>query len=259
MARNDKRSATFTGEVRSTAAERSAARQQAAQLAKQQQAREKRNRTLLITLAGLVVAALIVGGTVFALSRSSEPGLAPPAATADGSFVVGNPDAPVTVQVVEDFQCPACQAFEAAAGDVLDEYAAGDEVNIEYRGIAFLDRASTTNYSTRALNASACVMGEGEEVWKEFHRQMYLQQPAEGTAGLPDSDLVRIATEAGADEAAVSSCVEDSTYDDWAGSTTEQSADDGVDSTPTVFVDGEVVEVTSVESLTSAVDAALGS
>lgn len=256
MSRKDKRAATFTGPVKSTSASTSASRQKASLLAKSRQRKDRRNRTLLMTLAGVVVAALIVGGTVFALSRGGSTGAAPPQVTADGAFSIGNADAPVTVQVVEDFQCPVCQQFEAAAGDILDQYAAGSDVDVQYRGIAFLDRASTTDYSTRALNTSACVMGQGTDVWKDFHRQLYLQQPAEGSAGLPDSELISIAVAAGADKAAVTSCVDDSTYQDWTTSTTAKAFDDGVTGTPTLFVNGTVVDGFTPEALQAAVAAA---
>lgn len=256
MSRNDKRAAKFTGPMTSTSASKSESRQQAALLAKAQQRKERRNRTLLMTLAGVLVAALVVGGTIFALSRGGSTGTAPPQVTADGGFTIGDADAPVTVQVVEDFQCPVCKQFEATSGDVLNQYAAGSDVKVQYRGIAFLDRASTTDYSTRALNTSACVMGQGEDVWKEFHRQMYLQQPAEGSAGLPDSELISIAVTAGADESAVTSCVNDSTYKDWTKSTTDKAFDDGVTGTPTLFVNGTQVDGFTTEALQAAVAAA---
>jgi protein-disulfide isomerase len=259
MSRNDKRAANFTGPVTSSSAAKSESRKQAALLAKAQQRKERRNRTLLMTLAGVLVAALVVGGTIFALSRDSTGGATPPQVTADGGFVVGNAAAPVTVQVVEDFQCPVCKQFETTSGDLLDQYAAGSDVKVEYRGIAFLDRSSTTGYSTRALNTSACVMGQGTDVWKEFHRQMYLQQPAEGSAGLPNSELIAIAAAAGADEAAVSSCVNDATYEDWTKSTTTRAFDNGVSGTPTLFVNGTKVDGFSAAALQAAVTAAQAS
>ncbi len=225
-------------------------------------AKRRRRRTVIIQVAVVaVVVAAVIGGTVIGLKNSDsgvEAGAAPSAVTSDGSYVVGNPDAPVTVQVVEDFQCPVCQQFEAAFGEMLDTYAEGDDVKVEYRGIAFLDRASTTEYSSRALNASACVMEAGDtDIWKEFHRQMYLQQPAEGGAGLPDSELIRIAEDAGADD--VESCVDDRAYADWVKSTTNASSDDGVDGTPTIFVDGEKIDGFNPADITAAVDEALAS
>lgn len=256
----------------------SGARQAAAGLA-QQQARARKRRTVItqvvigvvLVVAVLVVTLVVLGnrddtpttagdpvGTGSDGASPSPDGQAPPEVTADGAFVVGNPDAEVAVQVVEDFQCPACQQFEAGAGDLLDEYAAGDEVKVEYRGIAFLDQMSTTDYSSRALNASACTMSQGQDVWSELHRQLFLQQPPEGGDGLPDATLVDLAVEAGADADVVGSCIEDRTYDAWTAATTDASAADGITSTPTILVDGEQVQLSSLADLSDAVDAALG-
>ena len=234
----------------------------AAAAAKVLDADKRRRRTIVLAqvAVAVVVVAAVIGGVVIGLQSSDDDtaSATPPAAvTDDGSFVVGNPDAPVTVQVVEDFQCPICQQFEAAFGAQLDEYAAGDDVNVEYRGVAFLDRASSTEYSSRALNASACVMDSGPEVWKEFHKQMYLQQPAEGGAGLPDSDLVRIAEDAGASD--VEACIADRTYADWVKATTDVAFDGEVTGTPTVFVNGEKLADSAPATITAAVDEALAS
>jgi len=238
------------------------ARAEAARQVLEADKRRRRNVMLAQVAVVVVVVAAVMGGTVIALQGSDDAAVAagtPPASvTDDGSVVVGNPEAPVTVQVIEDFQCPACQSFEAGFGEQLDSYTSGDDVNVEYRGIAFLDRASTTDYSSRALNASACVIDTaGTDVWKEFHRQMFLQQPPEGGAGLPDSDLVAIAEDAGADD--VETCVDDRAFADWVTSTTvTATGEPDFAGTPTVLVNGEKVDTTS-EAITEAVDQALTS
>ena len=127
-----------------------------------EQARAKRRRMVLRNLTigvGVVVVALVATVVVLSMTDGSSPiagadtagqVTVPREVTGDGAFVVGESGAPVTVQVVEDFQCPACQQFEAASGTVLDQLVAAGEIRVEYRGIAFLDQASTTRYSSRA-------------------------------------------------------------------------------------------------------------
>lgn len=239
---------------------RESARATSAALREQQRRAERRRSVLLQGGVGLALVAVVVLATVAILSSGDEapaPGVAPEAVNNDGAIVVGNADAPVTVQVVEDFQCPACRAFEAAAGDLLEQYAASDDVRVEYRGIAFLDRASTTEYSSRALNASACVMSEGTEVWKEFHDQLFLQQPPEGTDGLTDQTLIDIAVQAGAEEAAVEDCITGGEFRPWVQQTTQAALEDEVSSTPTVFVDGQPLASNSPAALQAAVEEAL--
>lgn len=267
MTRNRKRAARIEQPAGAPQA-RSAARQRVAAM-REEEARKARQRAVLRQVViGTVIAATVLGITIAVLSLRDDPTVSgtdvsgpevtPAQVTDDGSFTVGNPDAPVTVQVVEDFQCPVCQQFESIAGDLLDGYAEGDDVKVEYRGIAFLDRMSSTRYSSRALNASACVMGEGEKVWREFHRQLFLQQPPEGGDGLPDSELAIIAADAGADRDAVTSCIDDEKYRVWVANTTDASGEDGVTGTPTVFVDGKKLDGFDPADIQDAVDEALG-
>jgi protein-disulfide isomerase len=267
MTRNRKRAAKIDQPAGAPQA-RSTAKQRVAEM-RQEEARKARQRTVMRQVViGTVIAGTVLGLTIAVLGLRDDstvsggdvsgPEVTPAQVTDDGSFTVGNPDAPVTVQVVEDFQCPVCQQFESIAGDLLDGYAEGDDVKVEYRGIAFLDRMSSTDYSSRALNASACVMGEGEDVWRQFHRQLFLQQPPEGGEGLPDSELADIAVDAGADRDGVTSCIEDGTYRVWAANTTDASGADGITGTPTVFVDGKLLDGFDPADIEDAVDEALG-
>jgi protein-disulfide isomerase len=238
--------------------QRSEAARKAAEMMQAQRARDRR-RTIALqagVAAAAVIAVLLVTVAYLSSTDEDQPSATPSAVDDRGAFVVGNPDAPVTVEVVEDFQCPACQAFEQAGSDLLASYAQGDEVNVAYRGIAFLDRASSTNYSTRALNASACVMEEGDDVWTRFHRAAFEQQPPEGGEGLPDDTLVDLAVAAGASEDAVRPCIEEQTYLDWTSATTDRASEDGVTGTPTVFVNGEKLDEVTPESIEAAVAAA---
>lgn len=220
------------------------------------QGRRAQRRTLLIQSAvGVTAAVVVVATTVGILANRDpdEPTSTPPGLTSDGAVRFGPDDASVTIQVVEDFQCPACREFEAAFGDTLAQYRDSGDVAVEYRTIAFLDRASTTDYSSRALNASMCVLEDaGPDAWMTLHEALYDQQPPEGGAGLGDDELVRIASDAGAGD--VASCIAERPYDDWAADTTDAVFDEGVSGTPSVFVNGKPVEPAQLEA---AVDAAL--
>lgn len=230
-----------TGERRESGAERRAA---AAKLM-QEQKRRARRRTVAIQVAvGLVVVLVVVGTTLIVLSQrdSGDSGAAttPPGLTSDGAVRFGAADAPVTLQAVEDFQCPICREFEAANGDLLKSYREGDQVAVEYRPIAFLDRMSSTDYSTRALNASMCVLADaGKDAWLTYHEALFANQPEEGSAGLPDSQLESMAADAGASGSDVKPCIEDLRYGDWAAQQTSTVFDiKGVTGTPTLFVNG---------------------
>jgi protein-disulfide isomerase len=122
--------------------------------------RRNRARPALVTAAVLliaVVATLLVQGT----RTATGAGIPVPRNTAAGTdgagFAVGSSTAPVTVDVYEDFLCPICRRFEEQTGGMIAQLVADGTVRVRYRPLAFLDRLSTDDYSTRALNAAAVV------------------------------------------------------------------------------------------------------
>jgi len=162
------------------------------------------------------------------------------------------------VDVYEDFQCPVCAQLEATSGATLRSLVDAGTVRLRYRGMAFLDRASTTDYSTRALNAAAVVAESGTDAYRAFHDLLFANQPAEGSAGLSDDQLVGFAAQAGATGDGVASGIRDLRHGDWVAAATDQASRDGVTGTPTVVVDGTTLDSTELtpEGIAAAVQAA---
>lgn len=224
------------------------------QVVREQIARERRRRrtiwTSIIAAAVLVVAGLIGWGT-YAASRAGDY-TAPAGATPDGSGVqVGS--GPVTIDVYEDFICPACREFERSAGATLDRLAAEGRARIVYHPVAFLDRFSSTNYSSRASAASGCAAQGGK--FREYARALFERQPLEGGPGLSDQELVEIGTSVGLSADSFGSCLRDGTFRRWTRHVTERASEAGINATPSVLVDGKPVSATS-ETITAAVEAA---
>ena len=153
---------------------------------------------------------------------------------------VGDPDAEHTVTIYEDLQCPACASLEAQLGPALAAAVDSGDVRLEYRMISFLDKASTNDHSSRAMNAALVVLDTaGVEAFRTFHDDLYANQPAEGGPGFEDDELIERAVAAGADEAQVKGPIEDKVFDQWIKNATEQMSKDGVGGTPTILIDGE--------------------
>ena len=162
---------------------------------------------------------------------------------------VGDPDAPVKVEVFEDFLCPYCGQFEATSRDDLRQAAADGTAYVVYRPIAFL-----SEYSTRSLNAFAVVLAKsGGDVALKFHDRLFENQPEEGGAMPDDEWLIDQAVEAGADEAAIRPGIENLSFEQWMVNGNEDASKRGVNSTPTVFVNGETVSGSSIEDLAAQV------
>ncbi|MEW2381339.1 thioredoxin domain-containing protein [Micromonospora sp. NPDC047707] len=230
------------------------ARRDAARVVREQMARERRRkRTLWVSVAAvavLVVAGLI-GWSVYSSQRADEY-TAPPGANDAGTGIVYG-SGPVTIDVYEDYLCPACKQFEEVSGETIDQLADQGKVRVVFHPVAYLNRYSTTEYSTRASAASGCAAAGGK--FREFTEALFERQPSEGGAGLSDDQLVDIGVEVGLDRDTFGSCVRDDTYHAWTEHVTEEASEAGITGTPTILVNGQPVADRSPEGIRAAVEA----
>jgi protein-disulfide isomerase len=220
----------------------------------------------VLTIGGMVIAGLVVaiGLVAFNAANKNESAagggklVTPANLTAAGTIPVGAPAAPVTVEIVLDYMCPACGRFEQANGDELDRLIQAGTAKVELRPISFLDRTSQgARYSTRAANAMATVADRApEKVWA-FNNALYDNQPEEGTRGLSDQRIADLATQAGVDREVVDAFGEH-IFEPWVVKETEAAFDSGVTGTPRVSINGTVFtgDVYRTGPLTQAVAAA---
>lgn len=173
--------------------------------------------------------------TVKLADLPSAPATKPAVVTAPGAAAEAGK--PVKVVAYIDFICPVCKNFEATYNDQLTQLRNDGKISLEYRPLGFLDASSTTNYSSRAANAAACVANTSPDKYSALVDLLYARQPAEGSAGLSDNDLKKLATEAGS--ANIDSCIDNKTYRPFVKVVTKEAAVIGVTGTPTVFIDGQ--------------------
>jgi protein-disulfide isomerase len=219
--------------------------------------RREGERRVRIAGAAAVVLLLLVGGVGVAMQagRDSAPaGPTPQAVTAENGVTIGRADARVVVDLYEDPQCPACRQFEQEIGPSLAEWIQSGSTKVNYHVVSFLDRASSTHYSSRAANAFYCAADAG--VFVRYHDLLYAAQPAEGTPGLPDDQLVQFGRQAGATSDSFAQCVTSGRYSGFVGEITERSSRAGVVATPTVLVNGAPIQTPTLEAVRAAVNEA---
>ena len=82
---------------------------------------------------------------------TSVPGPVPSGATPAGDgIIVGTTGAVVDAYI--DYLCPYCREFELGSGPALRTLITERKIRVAYHPMAFLDRASTTRYSTTAVS-----------------------------------------------------------------------------------------------------------
>lgn len=201
---------------------------------------ERRRQVLMIGGVVLAMLVIVVGGFLINRERDTSTDVnAPTAGTGDYGVAIGDPKAPHTVVIYEDFICPFCADFEMASNQELAELADAGSVYVEYRPFDLLE----TDYTMAATSAFKVVLdASGPGVAKKFHDLIYADQPDE-RGPFPDSDwLVDKAVEAGATEGDVRPGIEGETQKSWVDEATKAAADAGVVSTPTILLDGAVFQ-----------------
>ncbi len=270
---------------------REEARIAAQRLREQQERAARRQRTLWVGLATLLVIIVAVVGWLI-VKKGDQPPLAdialkPAGSTDSGGIPVGADGVPgatngaaadaVTVAVYSDFMCPICSVFEEANADTLDKLRESGDIVVEYHPVSILDRASNgTAYSTRSATAAVLVSVEAPEQYLAFSKALFENQPDEGTDGLSDAEIADLARGAGvADDVAATiesgdymgdtDDVKDKTsYRPWVLAATDQASQDlGGLGTPTIVIDGKVLDPQKYDwrqegQLAKAIEAARG-
>lgn len=242
---------------------RRADQKQANRVVRDRLAQERRQqRTLWTTI--IAIAALVIAGLVgWGVWRSQQPDdFAIPAGATSGvgdntggdSALKVAGDGPVTVEVYLDFMCPACKQFETAATPTLNKLIAEQKIRLVWHTLSFLDSASTTQYSTRAASAAGCASDAGQ--LKAYGEALFANQPAEGGPGLSDDKLIDLGGPLGLNSPAFAACVRDANSKAWTGHVNDSAAERGVNSTPSVFVNGTLLPQPTPANLEAAVTSA---
>ncbi|MEA2247179.1 MAG: hypothetical protein QOH46_1708 [Solirubrobacteraceae bacterium] len=159
----------------------------------------------------------------------------PAGATSDGDGIAVGAG-PVTVEAYIDFLCPFCRQFEERSGAMLHRLVRDGVITLAYHPLGFLDRLSTTRYSSRASAASGCASDGGRFV--EYKDALFAAQPPEGGPGLSDEELIALGRTVGLADPAFGRCVAAHAYLPWAAYVTARAVARGVSGTPSVFVRG---------------------
>ncbi len=220
-----------------TKAEERAARA-AAVLAERKRQERRRNILKVIGVVAAMVLIVVVGVLI---NQSRDEGEDENAtASTEYEVTIGPDDAPHTIVIYEDFLCPVCKVVEAATRDDLARLADEGKVQVSYRPFNLFQDEPLQAYSVASAAAFAVVQDKaGDEVAKEFHDLLYENQPPE-SGPYPDADwLVDLAVEAGAEEADVRDGIEKGDGNDWVEDATGAATSRGINSTPTIYLDGE--------------------
>ena len=225
----------------------------------------RRSPILLITALVGGIGVIVLGALILLTSQGTAidtaglvtPASPTPVSLADGR-AIGAADAPVTLELWSDFQCPSCGQFARTVEPALvSRYVAPGTLRIVHHDAAFQGAKSGSAYdeSVEAAAGARCAAAQG--AYWPFHDWVFANQKGENQGAFAAARLASMASAAGLDVTAWKSCVASGTEQAAARSETAEALAAGVNATPTMKLNGQtIVGLRSVTDLGGLIDAA---
>ena len=145
-----------------------------------------------------------------------------------GDATFGSEGALIELIEYSDFQCPFCQQLTATVEQLKAAY--GDDVRLVFKDYPLPNHAQ----AFKAAEAGHCALEQGK-FW-ELHDTMFAKQDELGV-----DDLKRHAGELGMDQTIFDACLDSGRFAAQVNENLREGQEDGVSSTPTVFINGRPV------------------
>lgn len=233
---------------KNTTSAKNARERMRAERERQAAAQKRRDRMLQLGIAIVVVVVLVGVGGLVVWQRGQQGGAAPNdvAKIADGKADTGagglgdpisgpgEDDAPVLVEIYEDFLCPHCGSFERSAGDYMKEQADAGKIKVVYYPVTLEMFEEPTKL---AANAYVCAVNKDPDKAQDYHAALYEQQQQ-----WSNDQLIEVAKQTGITSQGFSSCVNNSEYKGYLDSMNKAMTERGESGTPAVFVNDKKIE-----------------
>jgi len=124
----------------------------------------------------------------------------------NGSPIMGNPNAPITIVEWGDYQCTFCYKFhQSSKNTLIEEYVNTGRINFVFR-----DFPLNGSDSVLAAQASYCADDQGK-YW-EYHDEIYKNWAGERTGWVTRQSLDQFANTVGLDLVQFNKCLDDKKY-----------------------------------------------
>lgn len=155
------------------------------------------------------------------------------------SPAIGRPDAPVTVVVFADFQCPTCAIFHFGAQEaIINTYVKRGAARLVFRHFPIIG-----DESFFAAYASECAREQGK-FW-EYQDALFekrSQTEEENSGMFSRNSLIAAAERIGMEKGIFERCIASDRYRDAVVRDVDAGKEAGVQGTPTIFINGEKFE-----------------
>lgn len=151
--------------------------------------------------------------------------------TTDGTPVLGNPEAAITLVEFADFSCPHCAEYRHTIHNIVESFVRDGDIRLEMRILTGLDPVG----SATAARAAYCA-NEQDGFWLMYDKLFDLQEQF-GRSAFNSTNIRAAAEDLGLDANALDSCMRNtSRYQEEIESTRQLASSLGVNSTPSILL-----------------------
>lgn len=223
--------------------------------------RKRPNKKGLLQSPGLIMGALILvlllpAGFMLAQNNSFTPVLPDPVEyPSPDRLTIGSPEASLVLEEYSDFQCPACKRFHDSIFPVLlSDYIEPGHIAFTYQPLPILDSRGG-NDSQKAAEAALCAADQ-DSFWP-YHDVLFANQGEINSGRYSENNLVAMANALGLDEKAFSDCLSSDTYSSEVQDMLVDGLGRGIQATPTLVLNGEILEFSTYGELQQILDEAV--
>ena len=159
----------------------------------------------------------------------------------NGSPMLGNIDAPLTLVEFGDYQCSYCKRhFDQTHDLIMKNYVAASNVKILFKDMIVTPGEDSVN----AAHAAHCAKDQGM-FWK-YHYMLYNSWEGESTGWVTDDNLNKFAKNIDLDMNKFSKCMSENNWIKLISASQEDANTMGVTGTPTFFLIGPENEIVKI-------------
>jgi len=195
---------------------------------------KKGNRNSMWIIGGVAAAAvLVLVLTLVNLNAVSAP--SKPPSELNAGRVLGQTDAPITIDLYSDFQCPICRRAEALIRQIAPQYVDTGKVRVIYHNFAFIGAESEW-----AAQAAEGANDQGK-FW-EYASLLFSHQTGENVGAFAKGNLKQFASDLQLDTAAFNACFDSGKHTALIQQEVGEAQALGVRATPSFYINGRFVQ-----------------
>ncbi|EYB67765.1 DSBA oxidoreductase [Deinococcus phoenicis] len=210
---------------------------------------------------GTLIAIALIALALFAARGKSAQQTNAASFNLAGQPVAGQADAPVTLVVFEDFKCPNCKRFEEEfMPELRSKYIDTGKAKVVSLNFPFLAESARlpVDDSKFAAQAVECAYVQGgSEAYDRLKQIIFRAQGSESEVWATKSRLKDLAGSVeGIDPAKFATCLDNDETAAAVEADKQQAEKAGVNGTPSVYVNGKLVQSYDAATVGAAIDAA---